>query len=394
MQADVVGNLGFRLPSGFYSGQQEAGRGLHKGFAGDVRRFPRSPAGIVGWSGQRGRRGSARKPVCFCCTSVNKITGDYFAMLEEDVTQDVIQIPKPLPRPCLQKERDKTLRLPQLHHELARFATGIKNGCEWALIKGNSAVALQSFPDGCVDCVVTSPPYFWQRDYGVEGQIGHEDTVEAYVGTLLKTFQQVRRVMKPSGLLFLIMGDTYYSGKGKPKGWDPKHKSRSVSRMKYRAVDRPGFGLSKKTLIGIPWRVALRMIDHGWILRSAVTWKRPRPLAEPSARDRPWRSAELVFIFARTGKYYFEREGLSGEEDVWEMDAPSQNGWKHAAPFPKALVARCLACGCPIRGVVLDPFTGSGTTIKVALSAGLPAIGIDLSEEYLHMARRRLHSVR
>ena len=285
-------------------------------------------------------------------------------------------------------------RIPQIAGSSKVFAKGIRAACEWALIKGDAARCLKLLPDDSIHCTITSPPYYWQRDYGVRGQIGHEDTVEAYVKTLVTTFRQVRRVLKPNGLLFLVMGDTYYSGKGQPQGWDPKHRSRAVSRMKYRAVDRPGFGLPKKTLIGVPWRLALALVSDGWILRSAVTWKKSKPLAEPNARDRPWRGAELVFIFARTGRHYFKRNGLSGEEDVWEIDAPSQNGWKHAAPFPEALVERCLSCGCSSRGVVLDPFAGSGTTLKVAIATGRAAIGIDLKESYIRMAKRRVNSIR
>jgi DNA modification methylase len=292
-----------------------------------------------------------------------------------------------------QNRRKRVRRLPKLS-DCADVATGYRNECEWALIRGDAAQSLRVLPNESIDCTVTSPPYYWQRDYGVKGQIGHEQTVDAYLRTLVVTFREVKRVLKRRGLLFLVMGDTYYSGKGQPQGWDPKHRSRAVSRKKYRAVDRPGFGLPKKTLIGIPWRLALALIDDGWILRSAVTWNKPKPLAEPNARDRPWRSAEHIFIFARANRYYFKRPGLSGEEDVWHIDAPSQNGWKHAAPFPEALVERCLACGCPARGTVLDPFAGSGTTIKVAISSGRPAIGVDLKPSYIRMAKRRVNHVR
>jgi DNA modification methylase len=284
-------------------------------------------------------------------------------------------------------------RLPKLPSH-SMITIGARNNCEWALITGDASRSLRYLPGECVDCAITSPPYYWQRDYRVKGQLGHEKRIEDYVASLTAVFHEVKRVLKRRGLLFLVMGDTYYSGKGQPQGGDPKHRSRVVSRTKYRAVDRPGFGLPKKTLIGVPWRLALALISEGWVLRSAVTWKKPKSLAEPNAHDRPWRSAEHVFIFAKTGKHYFRRHGLSGEEDVWEIEAPSQNGWKHAAPFPEALVARCLACGCPPRGTVLDPFAGSGTTVKVAVSTGRPAVGIDLKPSYIRMAKRRVNYVR
>jgi hypothetical protein len=175
-----------------------------------------------------------------------------------------------------QNGRNRIRRLPKLSNA-SEITTGARNSCEWALIKGDAAQSLKTLPDESVDCTVTSPPYYWQRDYRVKRQIGHEKTIEAYIGALVTTFREVKRVLKRRGLLFLVMGDTYYSGKGQPQGWDPKHRSRAVSRKKYRAVDRPGFGLPKKTLIGIPWRLALALINDGWILRSAVTWKKPKP---------------------------------------------------------------------------------------------------------------------
>src|ERR1044071_4829599 len=136
-----------------------------------------------------------------------------------------------------------------------RAKQGSKNGFSWTLINADAVNGVQSLSDNSVDCVVTSPPYYWQRDYGVSGQIGQEDTLEAYIQALTKIFTEVHRVLKKTGTMFLVLGDTYYSGKGQPQGWDPKHKARAISRIKYRAVDRPGFGLPKKSLIGVPWRV-------------------------------------------------------------------------------------------------------------------------------------------
>jgi SAM-dependent methyltransferase len=272
---------------------------------------------------------------------------------------------------------------------------GIRAGIPWALINGDAKKCLQKLPDELVDCVVTSPPYYWQRDYGVDGQSGQEDTVEEYVKNLQSVFREVRRVLKPRGLLFLNLGDTYYSGKGQPSGKDRKQVWRNVSRDKYRAVDRPGLGLPKKSLIGIPWRVALALQADGWIIRSAVRWRKPKGLAEPSALDRPWGASETVFILAKSRQYYFSRKGLQGEEDVWTI-APRQSRkvYRHAAAFPEALVERCLECGCRRKGVVLDPYIGSGTTAKVALDRGSPAIGIDLNARYLKIAATRIRSTR
>jgi DNA modification methylase len=264
---------------------------------------------------------------------------------------------------------------------------GTRNRKRWALLEGDAKEALHVLP--------TSPPYYWQRDYEVKGQSGQENTVVEYVDNLRLVFREVRRVLKPRGLLFLNLGDTYYSGKGRPQGKDRKQVWRNISRDKYRAVDRPGLGIPKKSLIGIPWRVALALQEDGWIIRSAVRWHKPKSLAEPSAFDRPWGSSETVFILAKSRQYFFNRKRLDGEEDVWTINAPNTNAkYRHAAPFPEALVERCLACGCRRGGVVLDPYVGSGTTVKVALDRGFSAIGIDLNRKYLEIAALRVRSAR
>jgi DNA modification methylase len=261
----------------------------------------------------------------------------------------------------------------------------------WITSNDDALAGLSRLPDGFVNCTVTSPPYYWQRDYGVDGQTGQEETVEAYIESLVSVFRQVKRVLKPSGTVFLVLGDTYYSGKGQPKGGDPKQAWRGVSREKYRPVDRPGFGYPKKSLLGIPWRVALALQADGWIIRSAVVWRKPKGLAEPSVRDRPWTTTETIFILTKTGRYHFDRKALKGQEDVWEIPATSATRrYKHAAPFPEALVDRCLAVGCPKRGVVLDPYVGSGTTLVAAAKRKLPSIGFELNPRYWTLARQRL----
>jgi hypothetical protein len=178
------------------------------------------------------------------------------------------------------KKRQRLTRT-RLFAELNRVHHGECHRLPWALIKGDAQTRLGELPDSCVDCVITSPPYYWQRDYGMAGQSGQEGTVDDYVLNLLQVFREVRRVLKPRGLLFLNLGDTYYSGKGQPQGGDSKQMWRNVSRVKYRAVDKPGMGLPKKSLIGIPWRTALALQADGWIIRSAVRWHKPKALAEP-----------------------------------------------------------------------------------------------------------------
>jgi DNA modification methylase len=255
-----------------------------------------------------------------------------------------------------------------------------REGAAWAIHKGDAKTVLKSFEPNSVNCVVTSPPYYWQRDYGVIGQIGQEKTIDAFVEAIANTMEQVRRVLTPDGLLFLNLGDTYYSAKGQPKGTDKKSAAR---RFGLRAVDASGLGVPRKTIIGIPWRVALDMIGRGWILRSPIVWTRTGAIPEPTAKDRPWRTHEMIFMFSKSPRYYFSRGPLKSEEDIWTISARRRsNGGLHSAAFPEQLVQRCIDIGCPERGRVLDPFAGTGTTLRVALRSGRSAVGIDLSEQF------------
>ncbi len=147
---------------------------------------------------------------------------------------------------------------------LTEWGGRARSGGFWKVHRGDSTSTLKRLEDERFACAITSPPYYWQRDYGVDGQIGKESTIEQYVVAVATAMDQVRRVLRSDGLLFLNLGDTYYSAKGQPKGVDRKNKAR---RFGLRAVDASGLGVPRKTVIGIPWRVALEMI------------KRIRPLA-------------------------------------------------------------------------------------------------------------------
>ena len=263
---------------------------------------------------------------------------------------------------------------------LHEFKGHTKQGSPWVVHRGDARVVLKTLPEKHFACAITSPPYYWQRDYDVEGQIGKEPQIEEYVDAIVETMDGVRRVLREDGVLFLNLGDTYYSAKGQPKGNDPKSRAR---RFGLRAVDASGLGVPRKTCIGIPWRVALRMIEQGWVLRAPIVWRRDGALPEPTAHDRPWRTYELVFLFSKSPRYHFNRDGLNGEEDVWTISSrPKNNNGRHSAAFPDELVERCLAVGCPDGGEVLDPFAGTGTVLRVAALSDRPATGIDLSGEF------------
>lgn len=262
------------------------------------------------------------------------------------------------------------------------------------LYGGDARAVLKALKPAHVSCVVTSPPYFWQRDYEVAGQIGLEPSVEAYVQSVCDVMQEVKRVLHPKGVLFLNLGDTYYSAKGRPQGHDPKHNGRRLKML--RAVDTSGLGKPQKTLLGMPWRVALAMIDRGWILRAPIVWRRENAIPEPNVKDRPWRTYEFVFLFSKSRGYRFRRGPLklAGVEDVWTVESRPNVGKGHPAAFPPELVRRCLKLGNPTKGIVLDPFVGSGTVLRVASELGMPAIGIDLNPRFCRKIAADLDLVR
>lgn len=259
----------------------------------------------------------------------------------------------------------------------------------WRVVCGNALNSAAILPENSVNCVVTSPPYFWQRDYGIDGQLGKEATIEGYVEAIRSVMDAVRRVLRHDGLLFLNLGDTYYSGKGQPQGVDHKHPSR---RLGLRAVDAGGLGPPKKTAIGIPWRVALAMISDGWILRSPIIWQRPKAPPESRVLDRPWRSYETVFLFAKTGRYFYNSDHRHARADVWRIHSQSSSV-RHPAVFPLSLAKRCVELGCPGGGLVLDPFSGSGTTLLAALKSGCDTIGIELNPVFAEECAVRLNSL-
>lgn len=272
----------------------------------------------------------------------------------------------------------------QLIEPLDQWEGLAKNGASWKVFEGDALSVLNTLPENTFDCTVTSPPYYWLRDYGVEQQIGQEETVEGYVNAIASVMDQVRRVLKQEGVLFLNIGDTYYSGKGMSRGEDKKSSKR---RFGLRAVDKSGglgIGLQPKSAIGIPWRVAIEMCARGWTLRSPIIWHRQHCLPE-SVADRPRRSYEYVFMFVKGRRYYFNREPLEAAEaeDMWTIAArPKPTNGIDTAPFPDELVQRCLDIGCPSNGSVLDPFAGGGTTLRVALQSKRAATGIELNPEF------------
>lgn len=266
-------------------------------------------------------------------------------------------------------------------HSSSNYCAGqTRKGQKWDVYLGDVRQVLAFLPDSSFQCVVTSPPYYWLRDYGVEGQIGQEWKISDYVETITDVMDQVKQVLASDGLLFLNIGDTYYSGKGQSRGIDKKSSKR---RFGLRAVDASGLGIPQKSLIGIPWRVAIALVDHGWILRSSIIWNRLHALPE-SVKDRPGRTYEYIFMLSKSRKYYFNQKKLNDKkDDIWTINArPKPTPGISTAAFPDELVQKCIDIGCPSNGKVLDPFAGSGTTLRVALKSGRDTTGIDINPEF------------
>jgi hypothetical protein len=191
-------------------------------------------------------------------------------------------------------------------------------------------------------------------------------------------------------VFYLNIGDTYYSGNGQPHGRDPRSPSRNFMRKKLRAVDRSGWNIPKKSLIGVPWKIAFAMQEKGWTLRSDIIWNRMNAFAEPTARDRPYRQHEHIFLFSKSRFYSYDRASLGEDEDVWTIPIERDKRIDHNAAFPAELVTRCILTGSPPGGFILDPFVGSGTTLEVALKLERHAIGIDLSPQYCQDVKKLL----
>ncbi|SEA22450.1 DNA-methyltransferase [Lonsdalea quercina] len=266
------------------------------------------------------------------------------------------------------------------------------NHCE--LLVGDARKLLLQIPDGHFNCIVTSPPYWGLRDYGVEGQIGAETTVDNYIADLVTLFREARRTLADDGTLWLNIGDSYTSGGRTWRDADAKNKGRA---MNYRAPTPEG--LKPKDLIGVPWKLAFALQADGWYLRTDIIWNKPNCQPE-SVKDRPTRAHEYVFLFSKSEKYYYDWSAIKepavdpkkkskNRRTVWNINTEPFPG-SHFAVYPRALVRLCIAAGSPENGRVLDPFFGSGTTGVVCNELGRNCVGIELNEEYAQLAHKRL----
>ena len=272
---------------------------------------------------------------------------------------------------------------------------------------GDAIDVAKQLPDACVDTIVTSPPYWQQRDYGSDDQIGQEVSPAAYVERLSELFEELKRVVKPTGSMWMVIGDKYLKGE----------------------------------LMGMPWRVALGLKDVGWRMRSDCIWHKPNAMPS-STRTRPTTDHEYIFFFSNGKKYFYDADAIREPHVTFSENSKMKGGRKHFgkrgstpeqgknsgdsnlhdgrwdqafhpkgrnkrtvwsislskfreahfAVYPPQLVQTCIAASCPEDGVVLDPFSSAGTTALVARQLGRKFIAIDCNQEYCDMAKRRLES--
>ena len=331
----------------------------------------------------------------------------------------------------------------------------LQDGCQWLRCSADMAYkllygidvleGLKQLESESVQCVVTSPPYWGLRDYGVENQLGLEPTPEVYVEKLVSVFREVGRALRDGGTVFLNLGDSYNSPPvGKFNGGGFKDSSaitggRDMSGIASGSIiDRTKLsGLKPKDRCGIPHRVVFALQKEGWWWRDEIIWHKPNPMPE-SVTDRCTKSHEFVFMLTKSANYYYDqaaiKEPMSEEtkerdkygfngafkgqfrgtpnEDRWQEGRPFEKGsfyseygrnprsvWSistqgyagaHFAVMPIELAKKCILAGSKAGDTVLDMFSGSATTIQAAVELGRIGIGIDLNSDYLPLAEKRL----
>ncbi|TIN72064.1 MAG: site-specific DNA-methyltransferase [Mesorhizobium sp.] len=251
-----------------------------------------------------------------------------------------------------------------------------------------------------VNCVVTSPPFYGQRDYDVDRQIGLEAHPSSFIATLADVFDLTGTVLADNGSLWVNIGDTYWSGKGEHRSGEAKQSAR---RFGIRPQDKKGDGkwCVPKQLLLIPHRFAIEMQDRGWVVRNDNVWVKPNPIPD-QVRDRCSMSHEYVFHLVKERWYYFDKNAVGRQSesgtvlpplDTWEIAPVRSQAGRHKARFSEELVRIPILTTTPPRGVVLDPFAGSGTSLVFARKHGFRAIGIDAKKEYCDLMVEQLKQV-
>ncbi len=297
-----------------------------------------------------------------------------------------------------------------------------------AIYCGDVREILPQLEHGSVQTVITSPPYYGLRDYGVDGQLGLEKSPQEYVERMTEVFDMVKSVLRPDGTLWLNLGDSY-ANPSQAGGGDPTIGQRNLGGKKQPCSGVPT-GLKPKDLIGIPWRVAFALQSSGWYLRQDIIWHKLNPMPE-GVKDRCTKAHEYIFLMSKSGRYFFSSESItetavkklkqksyhklmnqkydSVPNDRWKDQFDGRtwsNGTKrnkrsvwsvptdslreiHFATLPQKLIEPCILAGSNPGDTVLDPFGGSGTTALVANKHGRKAVLIEINKKYCEIALKR-----
>jgi len=264
------------------------------------------------------------------------------------------------------------------------------------IYQGDALELMKRMNDESVDCIITSPPYWQKRDYQIAGQIGLEKDFRDYLAKLIAIFTEAKRVLKSSGTMFINISDSYFD----------------------------------KSLMLIPQRLQIALVDDGWIQRNEIIWKKPNVMPS-SVLDRFTIDFEPIFFFTKAERYYFEqlkepfqakdeasikayytgnkirgsrgdiiktnhdhrdppKDGMRNKRCAWEISSSPGYDDNHFATYPEELVEPLIQCGCPKEGIVLDPFSGSGTTAAVAKRMNRQYIGFELNPEYAEASEKRI----
>jgi site-specific DNA-methyltransferase (adenine-specific) len=256
------------------------------------------------------------------------------------------------------------------------------------ILCGDALAGLRQLPSESVQCLITSPPYWGLRDYGIDGQIGLEETLPQFINRLVGVFSEAKRVLRGDGVLWLNIGDGYTSGNRGYRATDKKNPARAMSVR----PDTPE-GLKPKDLIGVPWKLAFALQEDGWYLRSDVVWVKPNGMPE-SVKDRPTRTHEYLFLLSKNESYYYDRAAVletngRNRRTVWSINT-QPNPVAHFATFPTKLIEPCVLSSTRRGDFVLDPFFGSGTVGVVCEQSGRRFVGIELNPDYVDIAVDRL----
>lgn len=283
----------------------------------------------------------------------------------------------------------KNTRTPEVEHVVRQSPLQVNSSTIFA---GDALTVLRRLQSGSVRCIVTSPPYWGLRDYGIEEQIGLEKSMSQFLHRLVSVFAEARRVLADDGTLWLNIGDGYTSGNRGYRAPDKKNPARAMSVR----PDTPD-GLKPKDLIGIPWRLAFALQEDGWYLRSDIVWNKPNAMPE-SVKDRPVRAHEYLFMFTKSERYLYHWEsmrevadggGMRSRRSVWNVNTRPFAG-AHFATFPPELIRPCVLASSEPGDFVLDPFFGSGTVGVVCQEESRQYVGIELNPDYVALSGSRL----